>query len=84
MIETRVINIKTGYNSRHSFMVSAAQLAINGARKEAIPLINCPRERELAKCLSDTTFDTNGFNETCKRTLPIPNNENEISIMTNS
>ena len=84
MIETNVINKKIGYNSRHSSIVSAAQLAINGAKKEAMPLMNCPKERELAKCRSETTFDTSGFNETCNKTFPIPNKEKEISIMTNS
>ena len=59
---------------------TTAHAAKIGATKEAIALTNCPNVSVLAILFSSTIFANNGFNETCKIVLPMPNSVKEINI----
>ena len=41
---------------------------------------NCPNVKELANLSPLTMLEISGLRDTCINVLPIPNNENEISI----
>ena len=65
---------------KEGILAIAPQAAIYGARNEAIALMNCPKVKVAAKFPPCNTVITNGLIDVCISALPIPSNENDISI----